>query len=75
MQRRHRVLRRPYAGREPEEVAQLRGKTIAEVLPIPRAGVRPAEDVEPAADAEAEASAAEPETPEVASETTAEADA
>lgn len=34
----------------PEEVAQLRGKTIAEVLPIPRAGARVAEEAEPAAD-------------------------
>jgi small subunit ribosomal protein S5 len=39
----------------PEEVAQLRGKTIAEVLPIPRASTRRA--AEEAALAEAEASA------------------
>jgi small subunit ribosomal protein S5 len=39
----------------PEEVAQLRGKTIAEVLPIPRASTRRA--AEAAALAEAEASA------------------
>jgi small subunit ribosomal protein S5 len=59
----------------PEEVAQLRGKTIAEVLPVPRGGARAAEDVEPAA----EVQAAEPETPEgasaEASEPTAEAEA
>ena len=39
----------------PEEVAQLRGKTIAEILPIPRASTRRA--AEEAALAEAEASA------------------
>jgi small subunit ribosomal protein S5 len=49
----------------PEEVAQLRGKTIAEVLPVPRGGVRAAEEVEPAA--EPAASVVEPETPEGAS--------
>ncbi len=32
----------------PEEVAQLRGKTIAEVLPIPRAAAREAEEETPA---------------------------
>jgi hypothetical protein len=46
----------------PEEVAQRRGKTIAEVLPVPRGGFRQAEDVEPAA------TVAEPETPEGASD-------
>jgi hypothetical protein len=39
----------------PEEVAQLRGKTIAEVLPIPRASTRRA--AEEAALAEVQASA------------------
>jgi small subunit ribosomal protein S5 len=34
----------------PEDVAQLRGKTIAEVLPIPRAGTPVAVEAEPAAD-------------------------
>jgi small subunit ribosomal protein S5 len=33
----------------PEEVAQLRGKTIAEVLPVPRSGSRAVEDAETAA--------------------------
>jgi small subunit ribosomal protein S5 len=37
----------------PEEVAQLRGKTIAEVLPIPRAAAPKAEEEEAPAEAEA----------------------
>ena len=45
----------------PEEVAQLRGKTIAEVLPIPRAGTRVAVEAEPAADEAAETPAEETE--------------
>jgi len=44
----------------PEEVAQLRGKTIAEVLPVPRGGVRRRD--------EAEEAVAGPETPEGAAE-------
>jgi len=42
----------------PEDVAQRRGKTIAEVLPIPRGGPRKAEEEQPAA-----ASAAPPDEP------------
>jgi len=45
----------------PEDVAQLRGKTIAEVLPIPRAGTRVAVEAEPAADEAAETPAEETE--------------
>jgi small subunit ribosomal protein S5 len=41
----------------PEEVAQLRGKTIAEVLPIPKAAPETASESESQADAEAVATA------------------
>ena len=43
----------------PEEVAQLRGKTIAEVLPVPRAATRAIEE-EATVEAAADLSAAEP---------------
>ena len=38
----------------PEDVAQLRGKTISEVLPIPRSGIIAPKEEEPAAEAPAE---------------------
>jgi small subunit ribosomal protein S5 len=38
----------------PEDVAQLRGKTISEVLPIPRSGIIEPKAEEPAAEAPAE---------------------
>jgi hypothetical protein len=42
----------------PEDVAQLRGKTIAEVLPVPRAGRAAKEESEEASGSAVEASAA-----------------
>ncbi len=50
----------------PEEVAQLRGKTIAEVLPVPRGGLAVTDEADAAlVDAEAAAETAEPVAEEV----------
>jgi small subunit ribosomal protein S5 len=49
----------------PEEVAELRGKTIAEVLPLPRAGARGSEEKQAPA---VTAAAAEEPAPEAETE-------
>ena len=44
----------------PEDVAELRGKTVAEVLPLPRVDARAGEGAEPASAVEAEEAVEEP---------------
>jgi small subunit ribosomal protein S5 len=55
--------------RRPEDVARIRGKTVAEILPVPKPKPKPIEEVEPEAASEAEpttAAATEPEPEESA---------